>query len=132
MRAVTRSRRRQIPEKNDPRHVFLHAMIYDEFSDRTDLSRQRRLQLRRVREGLCVRCQRRAVTGLYCETHQRQINVQRRELWHKKHPESRRWKNAKSYQVGSQANSNATATDESSGRTDISRQRIAQLRKMRA
>jgi hypothetical protein len=65
-------------------------MIHDEFTNRADLSRQRKNQLRRMRDGVCLRCKKPAVTKEFCEEHRRLVNSQVLDRLHKKKPEMRR------------------------------------------
>jgi hypothetical protein len=75
----------------------MSALILDEFTRRTDVSRQRRYQLRNGNAGLCVLCSEPAVTAHYCERHRRETNVRQRELMRRIHGRSVRYKNAESY-----------------------------------
>lgn len=51
-------------------------MIKDAYTNRTDISRQRKYQLRHADAGLCIKCTNKAVTGGCCLVHA----VQNREL----------------------------------------------------
>ena len=70
--------------------------IQDEFSARTDVSRQRRYQLRMERAGRCRTCGAPAVTKVFCEKHRQSANVQEREL-------ARKYIRAKRRRLGSES-----------------------------
>jgi hypothetical protein len=73
------------------------SKINDEFSDRTDVSRQRRYQLRKRRDGRCVRCGRPTLGKIYCEEHRQEANVRGREEQRARIGAKRRYKSAESY-----------------------------------
>ena len=73
------------------------SKINDELSDRTDVSRQRRYQLRKKRDGRCVRCGRPTVSKLHCEEHRQKANVRCREQRRARTGAKRRNKLAESY-----------------------------------
>jgi hypothetical protein len=47
----------------------MSVLIKDEFTSRTDISRQRRYQLRHDRDGLCELCPAPAIFALRCARH---------------------------------------------------------------
>ena len=71
-------------------------MIKDEFSNRTDISRQRRYQLRKMRDGKCASCGR-ATPNPFCEKCRQKRNVGTREAMRAKLGSRRRLKGAESY-----------------------------------
>ena len=73
--------------------------IVDEFSKRTDISRQRRYQLRGVRDGKCAGCRRPAVQE-YCDECRQKRTVQSREAARVRTGAKKRLKGAKSYSFG--------------------------------
>jgi hypothetical protein len=71
--------------------------IQDEFSERSDVSRQRRWQLRKVRSGLCQICGFPAVTAFHCEQHRRAANLVQRERQRSVFGRTKRYLGAESY-----------------------------------
>lgn len=71
--------------------------IQDEFAERTDVSRQRRYQLRNKKKGLCIHCSIAAVTAFLCETHRKKQNVRQRERAHALGLRTQRYPEAESY-----------------------------------
>ena len=73
-------------------------MIRDEFTDRTDLSRQRRYQLRCLRKGRCAGCGKAKVSkGEFCEFCRLTRNVRARETARRRLGAKKRQKSAESY-----------------------------------
>ena len=55
------------------------SKIQDEFSGITGMSKQRRYQMRRLRDGKCIFCGRPAVITGKCEEHRQRFNITDRE-----------------------------------------------------
>jgi hypothetical protein len=72
----------------------MRRAIEDEFTH-LNVSRQRKYQLRRQREGRCVQCGRPAVRGGRCLKHM----IKAREWQRKKHGLKRRYRNALGYKL---------------------------------
>ena len=73
------------------------SKIQDEFSERTEISKQRRYQLRRHRDGKCIICGQLAVVPGKCERHRRQVNISDREKMRRRIGAKRRNNNSESY-----------------------------------
>lgn len=74
------------------------SKINDELSDRTDVSRQRRYQLRKKRDGRCPSCGRPASPSyVHCEKCRQARNVKAREAARVRLESRRRQKGAESY-----------------------------------
>src|SRR4029077_20655726 len=71
--------------------------IEDQFSERMDVSQQRRYQLRKVRDGRCISCGQPATTKQFCEAHRQKTNVRSRERRRAIIGAKRRNTNAESY-----------------------------------
>ena len=79
------------------------SKIQDEFSERTEMSKQRRYQLRRLRDGKCIFCGRAAVITGKCEAHRRKFNIKDREKMRRRTGAKRRNTKAESYSFDIQA-----------------------------
>jgi len=73
------------------------SKIQDEFSERTEMSKQRRYQLRRLRDGKCIFCGGPAVITGKCEAHRQKFNVKDREKMRRRIGAKRRNTNSESY-----------------------------------
>jgi len=73
------------------------SKIEDEFSVRTGISKQRRYQMRRLRDGKCVYCGRPAVITGKCERHRQMLNIKDREKMRRRIGAMSRYKNSESY-----------------------------------
>lgn len=73
------------------------SKIQDEFSGRTKISKQRRYQLRRLRDGKCIYCGRPAVIMGKCEEHRQMLNIKDREKMRRRTGATSRYKNSESY-----------------------------------
>ena len=73
------------------------SRIQDEFSGRTGISKQRRYQMRRLRDGKCIFCGRPAVITGKCEEHRQKLNVKDREKMRRRIGATSRYKNSESY-----------------------------------
>lgn len=71
--------------------------IQDEFSGRTEISKQRRYQMRQLRDGKCIFCGRPAVITGKCEGHRRMFNIKDREKMRRRIGAKSRYKNSESY-----------------------------------
>ncbi len=70
--------------------------IHDEFAGQPGLSKQRRYQLRKLRDGKCQGCGREA-TGNFCEPCRLQRNIVSRESNRRRFGSRKRLLNAESY-----------------------------------
>ena len=73
------------------------SKIQDEFAGRTGISKQRRYQMRRLRDGKCIYCGRPAVITGKCAEHRQKLNVQDREKMRRRSGARVRYKNSESY-----------------------------------
>ncbi len=73
------------------------SKVQDEFSGRTGISKQRRYQLRRLRDGMCIYCGRPAVITGKCEEHRQMLNIKDREKMRRRSGARGRYKNSESY-----------------------------------
>lgn len=73
------------------------SKIEDEFSERTDMSKQRRYQMRRLRDGKCIFCGRAAAVTGKCEAHRQKLNIKDREKMRRTIGAKRRNTNSESY-----------------------------------
>jgi len=64
------------------------------------LSRQRRYQFRHRELGLCWLCPEKVYRACLCRKHYQMRRIENREKYHRDNPGSRRYLNAKSYQIG--------------------------------
>jgi sulfatase maturation enzyme AslB (radical SAM superfamily) len=82
--------------RRQPRGIKLPAAkIQDEFTNRSDISKARKYQLRHIRLGLCQVCPAKAVVNSYCLKHW----IVHRERQRKKRRNVRRNLHAKSYRM---------------------------------
>ena len=76
-----------------------NVRIVDEFDCRRDVSRQRRHQLRKQRDGICIICTEKATNGDYCRKHWIQNLIMARESMRRKLGCKKRYMGAKLYRL---------------------------------
>lgn len=59
-------------------------MIQDEYTYRTDISRQRKYQLRKRDAGKCIKCGANRTTAHFCEKHAAEANELAKQAYHRK------------------------------------------------
>jgi hypothetical protein len=88
-----------VQNRRKPRSRKGRNGIKDEFDDRRDISRQRRHQLRKQRDGICMICTERAVHGGRCRKHWILNAIRIRESIRRRHGYKKRYLGGKLYRL---------------------------------